>query len=429
MKILLPLESLFLSEKGTLTSQDLLKFSATTLCVLLTIFIIRVLKSNKILSEHKKKLEKQYEEIKEQYETLVRIKEDVRAGKKFELAVKSASDQIIITDSEGIILYANPAVEQISGFDPIRVLGKKAGSKDLWGGQMEKDFYKKFWKAIKEEKKSFMGTFENKKKDGTTYYAQTTVSPVLDENGNVSFFVGIERDITKEKEVEKLKDDFVSLVSHQMRTPLSAIKWYLESLIDESIGSLNKEQKVCAIDMYNSNQRMIDLVNTLLNTSKIESGRIVINSEPTDVKKLVTEVIKEAENRIFGRDCKIKLNIEENLPLILLDSQLIRNVYLNVITNALKYSPKDNPIEVTIYKEKGNLISKIADQGYGIPEEDQKKIFTKFYRGSNASKAEPSGTGLGLYLAKNIVESSGGKIWFESTPKKGTVFWISIPLM
>ncbi len=411
------------------TSEGLLQISAITLSTLLITFIIIVLKSNKVLTKQKDQLEKQYKEIKEQYETLVRIKEDVRAGKKFEMAVKSTSDQIIITDPEGIILYANPAIEEISGYDPIKVLGKKAGSKDLWGGQMEKGFYKNFWKTIKEEKKPFKGTFENKKKDGSPYFAQTTVSPVLDDTGEVSFFVGIERDITKEKEIEKMKDDFVSLVSHQMRTPLSAIKWYLESLIDESAGCLNKEQKDCAIDMYDSNQRMIDLVNALLNVSRVESGRIVVNPEPTDLKKLLEEVIKEARARVSGKEFNIDLDIVENLPLIMLDAQLIRNVYLNILTNSLKYSPEKRDIKISLYKKAETLISKFEDNGYGIPKEDQEKLFNKFFRGSNAVKAEPSGTGLGLYLAKAIVESSGGKIRFESELDKGTTFWIELPFV
>ncbi len=409
------------------TSENLLEVAALTLSGILTVFIIVVLKANRKLRKKEKELEKQYEKVEEQYQTLLNIKEDVRAGKKFELGVESASDQIVITDPEGIILYANPAVKEISGFDPQMILGKKAGSKRLWGGQMDPEFYKNFWQTIKVEKKSFKGTFENKKKDGTKYYAQTTVSPVLNRSGGVKFFVGIERDITKEKKVEKMKDEFISLASHQLRTPLSAIRWYLEMLFDGDAGKLTDEQEKYATNVYESNQRMINLVNALLNVSKIETGKIAIKPKPTNIVKLVDQILEELNSEIESKNQKVIFSANQNIPPIELDPKLIRNVYSNLIINASKYSPPASTLEIFISKNNEEVISQISDHGYGIPEEEHKRVFQKFFRAHNAVKAEPSGTGLGLYLSKTIVETFGGKIWFESN-KEGTTFWFTIPL-
>jgi len=402
------------------TSGDLLKISSLTLSTLLIFFIIGISRSNKDLRKHKVKLE-------EQYKTLLRIKKDVRAEKKFELATESASDQIVITDPDGIILYANPAVERISGFSVTKILGKKAGSENLWGGRMGSVFYKKFWDTIKKRKESFKGTFENKRKDGTKYYAQATVSPILDENDGIQFFISIERDITKEKEVDTMKDEFISLASHQLRTPLSAIRWYLEMLVDGDAGKLNTEQKKYTKSVYESTKRMINLVNALLNVSRIESGRILVDPLPTDIVDLVKEVIEETKAKLGGKNQKIILSAYKELPLIKIDQKLLRNVYLNLITNAMIYSPPKSTIEIFISKNEEELISQITDHGYGIPKMEHGKVFEKFFRASDAMKREPGGTGLGLYLSKAIVESSGGSIWFDSD-ENGTSFWFTIPL-
>ena len=363
-------------------SGDLLKISSLTLSTLLILFIINISKSNRGLRKQKIKLE-------EQYKTLLRIKKDVLAGKKFELATESASDQIVITDPDGIILYANPAVEEISGFSVTKILGKKIGSKSLWGGQMSPTFYKKFWHTVKERKESFKGTFENKRKDGTNYYAQATVSPILDENENIQFFISIERDITKEKEIDKMKDEFISLASHQLRTPLSAIRWYLEMLVDGDAGKLNVEQQKYAKNVYESTKRMINLVNALLNVSRIESGRIMVDPTPTNIVKLVEEVIDETKAKLGDRNQKIILSAYKELPLIKIDQKLLRNVYLNLITNAMRYSPPQSTIEIFISKNEKELISQITDHGYGIPKAEHGKVFEKFFRASNAMKVEP----------------------------------------
>ena len=198
-------------------------------------------------------------------------------------------------------------------------------------------------------------------------------------------------------------------------------------LVDGDAGKLNVEQQKYAKNVYESTKRMINLVNALLNVSRIESGRIMVDPTPTNIVKLVEEVIDETKAKLGDRNQKIILSAYKELPLIKIDQKLLRNVYLNLITNSMRYSPSQSTIEIFISKNEKELISQITDHGYGIPKAEHGKVFEKFFRASNAMKTEPSGTGLGLYLSKAIVESSGGSIWFDSN-EGGTSFWFTIPL-
>jgi len=391
------------------------------------------------VSQQTKEITEKSLDLENQQKAILNILEDVEEEKnktqdlatdlqKFKLAVDSTAEHIVITDSEGIILYANQAVKSITGFDSKEVLGKKAGNKDLWGGIMDKKIYEDFWTQIKKDKKPFLGEFNNKRKDGSKYIAQANVSPVLDKDGNVAFFVGIERDITKIKDIDRMKTEFISLASHQLRTPLSAMKWFSEMLLAGDAGKLTGEQTEYVNNIYQSNERMVDLVNSLLNISRIESGRIIINPSPTDLGQLVNDALTELQNKIKEKEQNLIVSVHPNLPKIDIDPKLIREVYNNLLTNAIKYTPQKGEISIFISKNETDILSQITDTGYGIPKKDYDKLFQKFYRGENIVKLETEGTGLGLYLAKAIIESSGGKIWFESEEGKGTSFWFSLPL-
>lgn len=342
----------------------------------------------------------------------------------FKLAVEGTSEHIVITDPKGIILFANKAVEDITGYKQKEIIGKKSS---LWGGHMEKKFYKKFWETIKIKKQAFKGEINNIRKNGEHYTAKINVSPILDNQGEVKFFLGIERDITKEKEIDRAKTEFVSLASHQLRTPLSTIKWFSDMLFDGDAGELNKEQKEYISQIQESNKRMIDLVNSLLNVSRIELGRIIIEPEPTNLHELVKRILIELKQQINQKKIKILTNIEKNIPKINIDPKLITEVYSNLIANAVKYTPNKGQISITISSKGDQLISQITDTGYGIQKNEQSKVFKKFFRGTNIKKIDTDGNGLGMYLIKEIIETSGGKIWFESKENKGSTFWFSLP--
>lgn len=349
--------------------------------------------------------------------------------KKFQLAVEGASDHIVITDSEGIVLYANDAVERITGFSRNEIIGKKAGSRSNWGGKMEKSFYSKMWHRLKVDKKSFVGEITNIRKDGRQYISLASISPILSGDNKVIFFVGIERDITKEKEIDQAKTEFVSLASHQLRTPLSTINWYSEMLLDGDVGELNNGQKEYLREVYKGNKRMVDLVNALLNVSRLELGTFAIDPEKTKIIDVAKSVINEMKPQIAAKKIKLIQKFDDRIPTMMLDKKLIRMVIQNLLSNAVKYTSQMGRVTIFINRIKKNKEIEIVvvDNGMGIPKYQQDKIFTKLFRADNVKEQDTEGTGLGLYIVKSIVEHSGGRAWFVSEENKGTKFYVILP--
>lgn len=347
---------------------------------------------------------------------------------KFELAVSQASDHIAILDNQGSIIYANTGVKEITGYEFLEIIGKTPDQ--LWGASMPKGFHKKLWQSIAESKKTYKGEVNNIRKNGQAYIAEATISPVLNEKSEVVFYVEVERDITKIKEIDKMKNEFVSIASHQLRTPLSTMKWYLEMLLAGDAGKLTPPQMDFVQNLNTSNERMIDLVNALLNISRIESGRIIIEPQRTKVADMIEGVVNDVSEKAKEKNIKIEISVVKGIPLVNLDIRLIRNALMNLITNSIKYSPKKTKIIVSANKVigKDEVIFKVKDQGYGILESDKDKVFSKFYRGKNIVKYDTNGNGIGLYLVKAVINSSGGQVWFDSKVNKGTTFYFTLPI-
>lgn len=349
-------------------------------------------------------------------------------AKKFRLAVDSASDNIVITDPMGTIFYINKATETNTGFTFNEAVGKNPG--ELWGGHMDPNYYTEMWDKIKTKKEVFVGQFKNVRKNGEEYIAAVDISSVLDEYGEILFFVSIERDITREMTIERMKDEFVGLASHQLRTPLTGIRWFSELLLRNKYQNLNQEQLDFLEQIKISNQRMIKLVNELLDISHIETGqKFEIKKADFKVNDVLNEVLTENISLIKTKSLNIVNEIPDNL-LIFADYVKIRQVLSNLISNATKYSPASKNITIKVVADdgKGFTIISVADEGMGIPTAQKSRLFEKFFRADNARVQEPNGTGLGLYIARELIRAHGGEMWFESEENKGTVFSFSIPL-
>jgi PAS domain S-box-containing protein len=351
---------------------------------------------------------------------------------KDQALIEALGDGLLVVNQEGKLIKVNKAFEKLLGYQELEVINKNLSAvikaQDKQG--LDVDFQSGILNRVLAGERfvaNLAYPFYFLRKDGNRFPVDCILTPIVLDNKTIGA-VGIFNDITKEQEVDRMKSEFISLASHQLRTPLSAIRWLTEILTDETVGKLTAEQKDVAKNINLSAIRMVDLVNSLLNISRIESGRIIIDPKPTNLIELVSSIITDLQVKIRDRSQNLALKIPSKLPDINLDSRLISQVYVNLLTNAIKYSPKGSVISIEMYVEGENVLTKIADQGFGIPKEEQSRVFNKFYRGKNIIKVETDGTGLGLYLVKAIVESSKGKIWFESTEGKGTTFWFSLPL-
>jgi len=344
---------------------------------------------------------------------------------KFQLAVENISEIVIFADASGRILYANRAVEKMTGFSREEILGKKCGGRELWGGAMGSGFYKKMWKMIKCKKSQFFSEIQNRRKDGTLYFSELSVTPILDDDGKIQFFVAVERDITERTEIDRMKNEFVSVASHQLRTPLSAIRWVIESLIDGDSGKITKKVRNSLEKIANSNHRMIELVNDLLQVSKIEAKTLKVQLENVNLSELTRATLAEFSPLLDEKS--IEIDFLGDSGVILTDKNLIAPVLQNLISNAIKYTLKNGKIKIVVKKMDKFWKVEIADTGIGIPKSEQGQIFDKFFRASNVSRAETDGSGLGMYIAKSMIELLGGKIGFDSAEDGGATFWFLLP--
>ena len=231
------------------------------------------------------------------------------------------------------------------------------------------------------------------------------------------------------RELDRLKSEFVSVAAHQLRTPLSGIKWTLDMVLSESLGPLSIEQKSFVMKCYESNERMIVLINDMLSVDRLDSGKLKYRLVPTQILDLLDNVLFEMTSSVSQKRLEMSfVNKDRNLPQVLIDPEKMRAVLQNLLENSIKYSPEGGKIKIDFQVIEGFVQVSIKDSGIGISEEDKKNVFKRFFRAENAIKIETDGSGLGLFIAKGIIEKHGGKIWFESSLGQGTTFSFTIPI-
>lgn len=273
---------------------------------------------------------------------------------------------------------------------------------------------------------------------GTYFIAQKYDDPMI-VIGSVSFVAGIIvliggmiiKTIDQLSAANRMKTEFVSIASHQLRTPLSIIKWYVEFLCKkEEQAKFDQKEKKYIQTIGDANQRMIRLVNDLLDISRVESGKIVIRPQPLNLVEMISNIIAEYRPLVEKQGIRINFKSDQAVPLVEADPKRISMAIDNLISNAVKYTQDDqkSQISLELSREGKKVLFTIADNGVGIPERDKKKIFKKFFRADNIMKLQTSGTGLGLFIAKAIIESHQGKIWFVSQEGAGTTFYFNLPL-
>ncbi len=383
----------------------------------------------KKVKERTRELEIKTKEIEASKITLMSILKDFELARdkaeeernKTLSIIKNFSDGLLVFNTKNEVILSNPIIWELLGLKEKNIIGVKA--EDL-GKEVKR--LAKLPSVILENKKIKIirrQEFSPQKE----LVLEISIIPLKKEQ-EITGYLAIFHDITREKIVERLKTEFVSLSAHQLRTPLSAIKWSL-SLLKEK-GLKEKEKQDLIEKLWLSNERMIKLVNDLLNVTRIEEGRYLYKPKPKDFIEIVKQVILPLTDLAQRKDVKLEYSFPKNIiPKANIDEEKIALCVENLIDNAIHYTHAGGTVMISVKydKKKKEILFSIQDTGVGIPKAQQKRIFTKFFRSENVTKIETEGSGLGLFIAKNIIYSHKGRIWFESQEGRGTVFYFTLP--
>lgn len=345
-----------------------------------------------------------------------------------EAILKGIGDAVFALDNRKRIILFNNVAETLSGYSESDVLGKKFSEVlkfiDEKTGERSDEF---IGRAFLGEKSHIKKGVVLISKNGEKIPIADTAAPVLSAAGKIEGIVVVFRDVSSERALDRAKDEFISLVSHQLRTPLTAIRLFTEMLTRHDIGKLNKTQEDYVKKVEASALRMIRLVTDILNVSRIELDRLKIEPILTDVNKLIEAQIDEQQ--IIAKQHKVKVIFEpQKTGKVQVDPVVYGQIIHNFLTNSIKYcKEKSGKVEVRFEKTKNGYLLSVKDDGIGIPKDSQQHIFERFYRADNVTKADGEGTGLGLYLVKLIMDEINGKVWFESEQNKGTTFFAELP--
>lgn len=345
-----------------------------------------------------------------------------------EAMFSSIGDGAIATDEFGKITMVNPVAQQILGYKASDLIGKWFPKQIVAlteSGQplamIDRPITRAFLTGLPVSEKMFY-----RRKNGSTVPVSISVSPIL-LNGKPIGAIEVFRDITRDQEIDRMKSEFISLASHQLRTPLSAIKTYSHMLVDGYMGEITPAQRKSLRTIIAGTNRMNELISTLLNITRIESGTIAVTPKLLQVPKVVEEVVKELELMAADKSINVQQTSSGRNLAIQTDTLILKEILANLISNAIKYTPENGSVTIEVRSRTHDLQVCVIDTGWGIPKYAQDQIFSKFFRAHNIVKRETTGTGLGLYLVKGLLDRLGGKIWFESEEGKGTTFCFSLP--
>jgi len=439
---------------------------------------VRVKERTKELEESKIALTSILEDVEESRKALMNMLEDVEEERekveeekdKTATIIKHLADGLLVLDSGQRISLINPQAEDLFKIEAKDVIGKFISELTAFP---DFKFLAEF--LAKENTKVFRKELQIRE---NLTLEISKVALTATSEGEISGSLLILHDITREKIVERMKTEFVSLAAHQLRTPLSAIKWTLRILLDGDLGAITSEQKNFLEKTYQSNERMISLINDLLNVTRIEEGRYLSKLTLINIEEVINLVVNSYKDEIKRRKIKFEFKkTEEKIPQIMADVEKVGLVVQNLLDNAVHYTRPGGEITISLNtraatkgedeatvssptraaakgedeatvssptraqrrggEEDKSFLTRgakdiefsIKDTGVEIPKEQRKRIFTKFFRGTNAIKMETEGSGLGLFIAKNIIDAHNGKIWFESRQGEGTTFYFTLPIV
>ncbi|MBX9722358.1 MAG: PAS domain-containing protein [Candidatus Obscuribacterales bacterium] len=345
-----------------------------------------------------------------------------------ERAVESARNGICITDPslpDNPIVYVNTAFTEMTGYSLEEILGTNC--RFLQGADRNQPELEPLRKALKEGS-ACVAVLRNYKKDGTLFFNELSIAPVFDKNGKLINFIGVQHDITARKDAERRVSEFYSMVSHELRTPLSSIRASLGLVSDGSAGTIPAPaHRLIQIASQNA-ERLLKLVDDILDLKKMEAGKLVLELTMIEPEQLVHEVI-ESLNQLAANS-QIKLVKEGcSQTAFCADPSRVSQVLINLVANAIKFSTANSTVKIKTEDTSEGVKFTVTDNGEGINEDDQNKLFLKFQQLDSSDTRQQSGTGLGLAISKTIVELHGGKIGVSSKLGHGSSFWFVLPLV
>lgn len=344
--------------------------------------------------------------------------------RRFQALIENSFDAVVLIDATAKILYSSPSVKRILDYEPQEMDG--INGFDLIFPEDRDKTRKELTKLLLRPGGTITVEYRTIRKDQRIIWVEVTGTNLLFEP-NVGAVVVNFHDITKEKEIDLAKTEFVSLASHQLRTPLTTIKWYSEMLLGGKLGKLTDKQNEYLDELYNGNQRMINLVNDLLDVSRIDMGTFSAAPVLISLKETFKDILKDFKMQISNKQLTVTSSFKGK-DKIKMDPKISRIILQNLLSNSIKYTNPKGEIDLSINTDNNHLTIKIADNGLGIPAEAQTQIFTKFFRADNVKGIDTKGTGLGLYLVKSLVKQLEGEIGFNSKENKGSSFFVSLPL-
>ncbi len=359
--------------------------------------------------------------------------EHVRQSKEeLEVILESVADAVTVRDSEGTIMYVNDASCRLHHCSPSELIGKTHDEYKNFYGRVENEHGQlvendelpshKIYKGAKYAEGIFKETL---KKSGHTQWVKIKSVGIYGKDKKLQFVVNVSQDITTEKQADSLKDEFISIASHELKTPITSLKAFAQVLQHKFTKEKNNEAAELLQKMNYQIDRLTTLVVDLLDITKIEGGKLALHEEPINIDTLTREFVEEMQRITTSHEILLQGHTKS---IICADKERLGQVMTNLLTNAVKYSPESKKVIVRLKKDAQNIVISVQDFGIGIPKDKQNHIFKRFYRETGFKENTFPGLGLGLYITSEIIKRQKGKIWVESKKGKGSTFSFSLPI-
>lgn len=360
--------------------------------------------------------------------------------RKLSRALEQSASAVVITGPDSTIEYVNSAFCQMTGYSALEILGRKPSI--LRSPLRSDDDYKDLWHTITKGGK-WQGEFLNRAKDGSTYWVSATISPIRQSDGIITNYVAVEEDITKLKNIEtnlrdairdaetanRTKSEFLANMSHELRTPLNAVIGFAEVIADERFGPVgNEKYKEYGHDIHQSGRHLLDLINDILDVSRVEAGKLSLREEWIDVSSMIRSTVRIVADRISNAALTLSVICDDDTPDVFGDERRLKQVLLNLLGNAIKFTPEGGTITLSAWVgEDGCYRFQVRDTGIGIDTKNAADIFVPFGQVDSSLSRNHDGAGLGLPLSLSLIEMHQGTLDFESVPGEGSVFRAILP--